>query len=161
MPMDQRVADLVRQAFAGEVLGVELFHRLAEAETDPARKQRLVAAALLEEQTKSAAAQLASDLGVDVTEDEQDREAGRRAAEFLAALDWSDRMSAVGNATGNYRTLYGQLADAVPDPSHPCVTALVAHERALNAFALAEAKGDPDALDRLRDALDEEHRARL
>lgn len=159
--MDQRLVELVQRTFGGEVLGVELFRELAEAEPDPDRRRRLEAARLLEEQTKDAAAKLASDLGIDVVETDDDREAGRRAASFLASVDWNERMRAVGNATGNYRTLYGELVDAVPDPQHPCVVALVAHERALNAFALAEADGDALALAMLEAALDDDRRAQL
>lgn len=159
--MDARLVELVQRSFGGEVLGVELFRELAEAETDPDRRKRLVGAQLLEEQTKDAAAELAADLGIDVVESDDDKDAGRRAAAFLASVEWSERMRAVGNATGNYRTLYGELAAVVPDPDHRCVAALVAHEQALNAFALGEADGDPGALEILRDALDSERRARL
>lgn len=159
--MDERLVELVQRTYGGEVLGVELFRELAEAEPDPDRRRRLEAARLLEEQTKDAAAKLAADLGIEVSETDDDREAGRRAASFLGSIDWAERMRAVGNATGNYRTLYGQLADAVPDPQHPCVVALIAHEQALNAFALAEADGDADALDILRAALDHDRRAQL
>jgi hypothetical protein len=158
--MDPRVADLVRRAYGGEVLGAELFEHLAEAEADPDRRERLIAAQLLEEQTREAAACLARDLGVGVASSEEDREAGRRAAGVLSALDWPERMNTVGAATGNYRDLYEELASVVPDPEHPYVVALVRHEQALNAFAMTEADGG-DGLGILRDALDEPYRARL
>ena len=54
--MDQRLADLLRRTYEGEVFGAELFEQLAAAEPDPDRRERLIAAQLLEEQTREAAA---------------------------------------------------------------------------------------------------------
>ena len=139
--VDDRLADLVRRAFGGEVLGGELFRRLAAEEADPARRRRLFAAQLLEEQTRDAAEALAAELGVLLDDGHADREAGRRASDVLAAMSWPDRMRAVAEATGSYRQLYGEMGALLPDPEHPAVVALLAHERALNAFAAAECSG--------------------
>ena len=159
--VDERTADLVRQAYEGEVLGSELFAALAGREPEPDRKRRLVAAQLLEEQTMAAAVALAEHLGVPLAESVKAREAGQQAATALETLDWPDRMQAVAGATGGYRDLYSRLAEVVPDPSHPSVEALLSHERALHAFAAAEAAGDADSLSLLVAALDDDHQERL
>jgi len=158
--MEPRLADLVRRAHAGEVLGATLFQRLAEAERDPARRERLLAAAMLEEQTGEAAAELARDLGIEVAPSDEDRAAGRGAADALAVLDWSEQMRTVAAATGSYRELYEELASVVPDPHHPAMAALIRHEQVLNTFAMTEADGR-DGLDVLHDELAERYRARL
>ena len=155
------VADLVRRAHDGEVLGEALFARMAELEDDPVRRRKLTAAQLLEEQTRVAAARLADDLGVEVGDAPDQRDAGVRVAEGLAAMGWEDRMRAIAGATASYRSLYEELEAALPRPQHPAVAELLRHERALNAFAAAESAQDPDALDTLLGALDNGRRARV
>jgi hypothetical protein len=122
--MNPHLADLVRRAHQGEVLGAELFEQLAATEPDPGRRERLIAAQLLEEQTREAAACLARDFGVDVAPSEEEREAGRRAAGTLSILDWPERLRAIGTATGTYRDLYAELTSIVNDPEHPGMVAL-------------------------------------
>lgn len=159
--VEERAAELVRKAYAGEVLGAELFGRLVAAEADPRRRRALLAAQLVEEQTRGAVVALAADLAVALDDGEADRDAGRQAAEALAALSWSDRMAAVAAATGTYRELYTEMVEVLPDPEHPTVMALLGHERALNAFAAAEAAGRPDAVTELVQVLDGPHRERF
>ncbi len=156
----ERIEELVRGAYEGEVLGAELFRRLVDAETDPERARRLFAAQLLEEQTMDAAATLARDRGVAVSTDGAEQ-AAAAAAEALAQMAWPDRMRAVADATGRYRELYAGLEDALGSATHPSVAALRSHERALHAFAAGEVDGRGDADTALLAELDDDHRARL
>lgn len=160
------MADLVRRAHEGEVLGEALFARLAESEDDADRRRMLAAARLLEAQTRLVARDLASSLGVDVDGGngaDEARAAGERTAEALARLPWGERMGAVAAGTGMYRSLYEDLAAALGE-DHGAVQRLLAHERALHAFAESEsasAVGDGSSLDALLAELDDEHRAAL
>jgi hypothetical protein len=126
---DERVAELVRRAYDGEVLGVELFDRLA-ALRPAEERDRLVAARDLEAATLSQATTLATDLGVDVGDGAVAREDGQRVADALAALPWDQLVDAVVTGTGVYRDLYASLAEVC---DHPAVAELVAHEPALHA----------------------------
>ena len=159
--MHDTVAELVRKTHGGEVLGVELFRRLARAQTDPERRRCLEAARLLEEQTAAVAVGLAADLGITLDDASDQREAGREAAEALATMDWSSCMRAVADGTGGYRALYSELGAHLDAREHPEVAALVSHERALHDFAVAEASGEPNALDHLTAALDPARRAQV
>lgn len=156
-----KLDDLVRQAHDGEVLGEALFARLVASEKVPERRRVIHAAELLERQTRVAVERLAADLGVSVGAAEEQRAAGEQAAASLEGMSWTDRMAAIAGATGSYRALYEQLEAVVPDAAHPSMLALLAHERALNACAAAEAAGGEGALDHLVDALEPAVRSQL
>lgn len=127
---DERLADLVRRAHDGEVLGVTLFDVLASARgTDaPDQQARLRAARDHEAATLVHARALADDLGVDVGDGAAAAAAGREVGESLAGLPWDDLVAAVAAGTVGYAELYRDLS-AVCD--HPAVAELVAHEPAL------------------------------
>lgn len=127
---DESVAELVRRAWDGEVLGESLFSRLLELRSSdlPSQTDRLRAARDLEAQTLVHAATLAADLGVDVGDGATARADGVRVADALASLPWDDLVAAVVSGTGVYRDLYASLASVC---EHPAVGELVAHEPAL------------------------------
>ena len=153
--------ELVVRARDGEVLGEALFARMAALETDEARRAKLEAARLLEEQTLDTVERLAVDLGVTLDDGAEARVAGGRAGEALSALRWPDRMSAVATATGAYRELYESLANEPAAANHPAIEELLGHEAALNGFAHAEAAGDRDSLAILLAVLDDDRRQRV
>lgn len=158
---DETLPELLQRAHAGEVLGEALFAALAAEADDPEERRKLEACRLLEEQTGATIASLARDLGIDVGDAGDHAEIGRRGADALAAMSWTDRMAAVADGTGVYRSLYGELEAALPDATDARLADIVAHEHALTGFARAEASGDPDALDGLVAALAQASRARL
>jgi hypothetical protein len=157
----RRLTDLLREAHGGEVLGAALFAELADTATVPDRRRKLTACRLLEEQTRATIVDLAVDLGVELDDAGDKADAGRAGAAAMATLPWPAVMAAVADGTGAYRSLYGRLVDEVPDPADPRVAEIVAHEQALNGFARAESEGDPNAIDRLLDALSLATRAQL
>ena len=126
---DERTAELVRQAWGGEVLGVALFERLAAATDDPAHRSVLARARDHEAATLEHARRLADDLGVDVGDGALDRDRGERAAVLLAELPWEQLVQSIVDGTAHYRSLYGELSTVC---DHPAVAALVAHEPALH-----------------------------
>ena len=125
------MADLVRRAWDGEVLGETLFARLLEVRPSdvPEQSARLRAARDLEAQTLVRATTLAADLGVDVGDGATARADGARVADAIATLPWDDLVDAVVSGTGVYRDLYASLASVC---DHPAVGELVAHEPALH-----------------------------
>lgn len=158
--VDDQVAELVRRAYEGEVLGVALFGRLVGEEPDRERARRLFAVQLLEEQTLGAARRLADDLGVAVSDGDA-AQIGAGVADALLPMAWPERMRAVSGATGGYRDLYEQLEAATGVAEHASVGQLRAHERALHRFAAAEADGDRNAVEHLLAELDAGHRGRF
>ena len=140
------LAELVRKAHEGEVLGEALFADLAAATEDPDHRSKLEACERLEAQTRTQIEALAADLGIELGDTTAAAEAGRSAAGNLTAMAWPDLMGAIAGGTAGYRALYAELLDAA---DHPLLPALVQHEVALNAFTAAEAAGEPAALDHL------------
>ena len=135
---DESLAELVRRAWEGEVLGESLFARLLEVRPSdvPSQSARLQSACELEAQTLVCATTLAADLGVDVGDGVTARADGVRVADALAALPWDDLVAAVVSGTGVYRDLYASLATVC---DHPAVGELVAHEPALHEVLQNEA----------------------
>jgi hypothetical protein len=158
---DENLTDLLDRAYSGEVLGEALFTALAEGADDPEERRKLEACRLLEAQTGAAIASLAADLGVSLGDAGDHAESGRRGAEVLAAMPWSECMAAVAEGTGVYRSLYADLQVVLGEGNDLRLTAIVAHEHALTAFAGAEARGDAGALELLLAALEPANRERV
>ncbi len=156
---DDRVAELVRRAHEGEILGEALFAELVAGEDDADRRRKLDACRLLEAQTRAHVEVLAADLGVELGPTDEHAALGRSAAGNLAAMPWAECMQAIAGGTAGYRSLYADLLETAGDSGHPVLAELVRHEDALNAFTSAESAGHPDALDGLLGTLDDEHRA--
>jgi hypothetical protein len=129
--MDEQVAELVRRAHGGEVLGVELFERRAGTRTDDDERRRLRAARDHEAATLAEAQRLADALGVATGDATAERELAARVAEAMAPLPWTELVEALVAGTAPYRDLYAQLAAAC---DHPAVDVLIAHEPRLHAL---------------------------
>lgn len=127
--MDEQLAELVRRAHGGEVLGVELFERLAATRTDDGERRVLGAAREHEAATLAEAQRLADDLGVATGDGAAERELAARVAEAMAPLPWPELVDALVAGTAPYRDLYAQLAATC---DHPVVAVLVAHEPRLH-----------------------------
>ncbi len=134
------IQEILAKAYQGEVLGEALFQGIAEQldDADHAAKMRVLSE--LERRTKEAAAPALARAGVDTRPDPEVLSTAAALVPDAAALGWDDLMESFEPITSQYIPLYRRIGEL--DPAEREISdLLVAHERALCAFARAELVG--------------------
>src|SRR6185437_2363362 len=78
--------------------------------------------------------------------DAGDGEEARRSGRDLGALggSWDGFVKALFDALPPFLANFARLREVAPDPHHPAIAALVAHEQTISAFAQLEIAGFHD-----------------
>jgi dimethylamine/trimethylamine dehydrogenase len=132
--------------FQGEVTGEALFHALAEALEDPARRYQMRVLEQLEHETKELLRENIGPLGGDIAENPSARATGIAQAKALAAMPWAKVMHIFGREVRKFVAHFEEVEKAGPAQGAKLLAAVTAHERALLSFAEREsagAAGDP------------------
>jgi hypothetical protein len=139
---DDSLEEILVQAYQGEVLGEALFGGIAErlSNEDQATKMRVLSE--LERRTKEAAAPALIRAGVDTAPDPEMLSTAEALAPDAVAMGWEELMVSFGPITSQYIPLYQRIGELEP-AEREISDLLVAHERALSAFARAELAGRP------------------
>ncbi len=128
------------RAYQGEVLGEELFDRMADQIDDEGHKAKMRVLAKLERRTKESIAPALERAGLSTQPDPE----SLRTAEALssaASTPWMDLMATFEPITSQFCAMYRRIGEL--DPSERETSELlVAHELALRNFARAELTGD-------------------
>jgi hypothetical protein len=132
----------VLQAYQGEVYGEALFGALAERARDPDARHKWRTLERLERETKLRLAPLVVRLCGRADEDDAQRERGRKDADALGAVAWSELMQLFAREFPKFIDEFESLERAAPARDAGVMALLSAHEKALAAFARAEAEGD-------------------
>jgi hypothetical protein len=128
-------AELLVDAYRGEVLGAALFGAMAAARTGSEREQ-LLALARVEATTAARLRTLVDAAGLDA-DDETAEEGGRRLAEATRDQEWSEFLATLRIALPPYLANFERL-QAIGAADDPVLAELVAHERAIDRFAELE-----------------------
>jgi hypothetical protein len=134
--------EILVQAYQGEVLGEALFGGIAErlGNADQAAKMRVLSE--LERRTKEAAAPALVRAGVDTAPDPEMLSTAVALVPDAVAMGWEELMISFEPITSQYIPLYQRIRELEPAEGE-ISELLVAHERALSAFARAELAGRP------------------
>ncbi len=137
---EDSLQEVLTKAYQGEVLGEALFGGIAELldDADHAAKMRVLSE--LERRTKEAAAPALTRAGVDTEPDPEVLSTAAALVPDAAAMAWDELMVSFEPITSQYIPLYRRVGEL--DPAEREISdLLVAHERALCAFARAELAG--------------------
>jgi hypothetical protein len=137
---EDSIQEILAKAYQGEVLGEALFRGIAEQldDEDHAAKMRVLSE--LERRTKEAAAPAVARAGVDTRPDPEVLGTAAALVPDAAAMGWDELMESFEPITSQYIPLYRRVGEL--DPAEREISELlVAHERALGAFARAELAG--------------------
>lgn len=139
---DEPLEEILTKAYQGEVLGEALFGGIAEQldDEDHATKMRVLSE--LERRTKEAAAPALIRAGVDTAPDPETLATAQALVPDAAAMGWEQLMVSFEPITSQYIPLYQRIGELAP-AEREISDLLVAHERALRAFARAELAGRP------------------
>lgn len=128
------------KAYQGEVLGEELFGRMADQIDDADHKTKMRVLAELERRTKESCAPALERAGLSTEPDPESIQTAE-ALSGAATTPWNDLMATFEPITSQFCALYRRIGEL--DPSERDTSdLLVAHELALRNFARAEIAGE-------------------
>ena len=130
------------KAYQGEVLGEELFGRMADQMDDEDHVAKMRVLSELERRTKEAVAPALDRAGLSTAPDDESLQAAEALA-GAAGMPWKDLMATFEPITSQYLAVYRRIGELDPSEKETA-DLLVAHELALRGFARAEFAGDSD-----------------
>jgi hypothetical protein len=133
--------ELLLDAYKGELFGEALFARMAERETFADHRGALRTLAAIERRTAETLRPFIDAAGIEVDVGES-QTAGRELGG--AGGDWLGFVRALHDALPPFLANFVRLRELADDPRDRALSALVAHELAINAFAELELAGYPD-----------------
>jgi hypothetical protein len=143
--MTDEVRELAIRAFQGEILGTALFGDLAAAASDDVRREEFATLCRLEIQTAETLRGLLGDLGLTPEPDPEYERLGHDFARWAASVDDAQYLATFEPTIASAMKDFIRLRSLV-DPHHvPIVDEVIAHERALQAYADARLTGQADA----------------
>jgi hypothetical protein len=149
-PADAEFAKLLAWAYRGELSGEAMFSALVDAWENEKHRESLRVLAELEHLMALTLAPLLTRHTLDGGDDERSRRTGRDNAALIAEQGWDDFLAQFVPATDAAIVRYHRLRAIAPDRD-PAFDELIAHEEALQAFGVAEMRGDSgNSLDPVR-----------
>jgi len=133
--------ELLLDAYKGELLGEALFNTMAEREDFADHTGTLRTLAAIEGRTAATLQPLVDAAGLECDGDES-RALGVELGS--AGGDWPGFVRALHDALPPFLANFVRLRELADDPHDRALSALVAHELAINAFTELELGGHPD-----------------
>jgi hypothetical protein len=98
--------------------------------------------ATIEGRTAAALRPLVDAAGIDIGDEDEPRRRGVEMGAFGGS--WDGFVKALFDALPPFLANFARLREVAPDPHHPAIAALVAHEQTISAFAQLEMGGFHD-----------------
>jgi hypothetical protein len=136
--------DLLLSAFEGERFGAAFFSTMADAETDPDRVAKLRTLEDIESRTAGALEALAREARVEIGDGAESRKTGVELGTGAATGDWETFVKGLNDVLPEFLASFVRCRELAPNPSHPALVALIAHEQAISTFAQLECTGHAD-----------------
>jgi hypothetical protein len=136
--------DLLLAAFEGERFGEAFFGAMVAAETDPALREKLEILQTIEGRTAALLEPLAREAGITIGDGEESRRTGRELGAGAATAGWDSFAKGLNDALPDFLASFVRCRELAPDPMHPALVALIAHEQAIATFASLECAGRAD-----------------
>lgn len=134
--------DLLLDAYRGEIFGDAFFGTLAEAQPDPARREKLLTLQTVEARTATSLRRLVTDAGIHVGDTAADaRRDGIELARTLEPESWHKLMDGLRQSLPDFLAKFERLRTLSPRHD-PALDALVNHEQAIEKFVQLELDGN-------------------
>ncbi len=130
--------------YQGEIIGEALFDRMLDFYDDPMKRYKVALMLQLETETKARLRPAMLELGVDLRELDESREAGLTMAASLADKPWADAMKILHEALVPFVERYTAIAASAPAQYRDLAQSMVRHETSLLRFAECESTGDSE-----------------
>jgi hypothetical protein len=133
---------LLLDAYNGELFGNAIFGEMAGRDEWREHRDTLRLLATIEERTAAALRPLVDAAGLDTGDEEKSRREGRELGSMGGS--WDGFLKALFDALPPFLANFVRLRELAPNPHHPALAALVAHEETISAFAQLELAGHHD-----------------
>lgn len=140
MSLEDYKAGLSEQ-YQGEVTGEVAMNCLLSKFRSPWQQYLLGTALQLETETKARLRPILIQLGIDIRESEDSREAGVGLGQLVETLDWRGSMELLAQALGPYVSRYQEIAEIAPPQYKEIAEVMVEHERSIQQLFAQEALG--------------------
>ena len=140
--MSATFSDELRDLYQGEIIGEALFGRMLDFYDDPIAHYKVALMLQLETETKARLRPAMLELGVDLRELNESREAGLTMAASLAGKPWLEAMKILYEALLPFVERYTAIAANAPARYRDLAQSMVRHETSLLRFAECESTGD-------------------
>jgi hypothetical protein len=134
--------ELLLDAYRGELFGNALFAEMAGRDEWREHRDSLQNLATIEARTAAALRPLVEAAGIDAGDVEDALRQGRELG--AGGGSWDGFVKALFDALPSFLANFVRLRELAPEPHHPAIAALVAHEETISAFAQLEMSGHAD-----------------
>ena len=142
------------ELYQGEIIGEVIFDKMLSSFEGTDEKYKVSVMLQLETETKARLRPTLMQLGIDIAESEDARQAGLDAAASMSGKSWSETMFALGELVKPYVERYKIIAAQAPETFREIAQSMVVHEQSLYDFTQQELSGDPsNSLDRIIDQI--------
>lgn len=141
MPNDAFLQGL-NELYQGEVIGEAIFNSMLSFIDEPELRHKIEILFQLETETKARLRPTLVQLGVDITEQKEFRDAGLGVAASLEGKTWNEIMLALSELVKPYVARYKEIAADAPQEFKAVAESMAVHEESLYKFLEAEIAGD-------------------
>ena len=134
----------LHELYQGEVVGEVIFNSMLSCFDDPGTRYKIAVMLQLETETKARLRPTLLQWGLDITEQDESRQAGLAVAAGLECKSWLECMSSLRDVVKPYVERYQQIAAEAPAESRAVAESMAVHEASLYEFIELELGGGDD-----------------
>jgi hypothetical protein len=141
---DEAFMEGLNELYQGEVVGEVIFNRMLASFNEPEQRYKIAVMLQLETETKARLRPTLMQVGLDISERNESRQAGQAVADSIEGKDWKGALSALQETVKPYVDRYKQIAAAAPPEYRAVAESMAIHEQSLYEFIELELAGDSE-----------------
>ena len=130
--------------YQGEVIGEIAINGMLGSFDDPVQRYKLATILQLETETKARLRPVLMELGIDLAETTEARQAGLEMAAAMQGLNWQATMDGLRDVIKPYVDRYREIAAGAPEQYKVVAQSMLVHEQSLYDFIVQELAGNGD-----------------
>ncbi len=146
-------SNALRELYDGELLGEAFFECMLGQFHNSEQSRKLTIALQLETETKARLRPFVVAAGLELNDDGEARNTGRKLASGFAEKSWREVMAGLLEILEPAVQRYQEILDNSPYEFRELADSMLIHEKALLSFVEAELEGKPNSTDAMSDQL--------
>ena len=146
-------SNALRELYDGELLGEAFFECMLGQFHNSEQSRKLTIALQLETETKARLRPFVVAAGLELNDDGEARNTGRKLASGFARKSWREVMAGLLEILEPAVQRYQEILDNSPYEFRELANSMLIHEKALLSFVEAELEGKPNSTDAMSDQL--------
>ena len=141
---DEAFKQQLSELYQGEVIGEVAINGMLPQFDDPVQRYKLTSILQLETDTKARLRPVLMELGIDLAETAEARQAGLQMATAMQGLNWQAAMDGLRDVIKPYVARYREIAAGAPQQYKAVAESMLVHEQSLYDFLVQELAGNGD-----------------